>query len=258
MKKAILSLAMFTMLAVCGANAQVRYVYDPFANGDKYIGLEAGVGGWFGSSDFKLNVDPYNTYSPYFGYSADKYKRTPLNPTVALLYKRVIEGNSISWGNNLRLAMNFWHGTVEGSSITNPANTFTTSFNYKTVELSEFYYAMIPVGDQFSINAGLGLTIGLILSTNSTIEFSDGSEPVTTQGGTDFMDLMLGMIDFMVGANYRISDSFTLSCNILGYPIDFFGLFDDEGNKGLRGVGERLYVSKKFPYQLTLGFTYSL
>lgn len=258
MKKAILSLAMFTLLAVCGANAQVRYVYDPFVNGDKYIGLEAGLGGWFGSADLRLNVDSYNTSSPYLGYTADKYKRSPLNPSIALLYKRVLEGNRISWGNNFRVALNFWHGTVEGTSITNPANTFTTTFNFKTAELTELYYAMIPVGDNLSINAGLGLTIGLNLTPKSTIEYSNGTPAVNTQGGTDFMDMMMAMIDVMVGVDYRVTDAITLSCNLLGYPIDFFGLFNDEGNKGLRGVGEGLYVSKRFPYHLTFGFTYSL
>ena len=72
------------------------------------------------------------------------------------------------------------------------------------------------------------------------------------------MDMMIAMIDFMVGADYRLNDAITLSCNLIGYPIDFFGAVQEEGNKGLRGVGNGLYVSKKFPYQLMFGFTYSL
>lgn len=255
MKKTILSLAMISIVAMFSANAQIRYVYDPFANGDKYIGLEAGLGGWFGPAEFKIN-DSYG--SPYAGYKAEKLKRSPLNPSVAFVYKRVIEGNRISWGNNFRLALNFWHGTVEGSDSLNAAKTFSTDFNYKTVELTELYYAMIPIGDQLYINAGIGLSLGLNLTPKSTITFSDGSEPVKTEGGTEFMDMMIAMIDFMVGVDYRLSDAFTLSCNIIGYPIDFFGAVQEEGNKGLRGVGNGLYVSKKFPYQLMFGFTYTL
>lgn len=258
MKKILLVSSMFTLLAVVSANAQVRYVYDPFVNGDKHIGIEAGLGGWFGSADFMLNVDQYNTSSPYLGYTVDKYKRSPLNPSIALIYKRVLEGNRISWGNTSRVALNFWHGTVEGSSITNAANTFTTTFNYKSVELTGLYYAMIPIGDDFFINAGLGLTIGINLTPESTIEYSNGLPSVNTKGGTEVSDIFMGMFDVMVGVDYRITDAITLSCNLLGYPVDFFGIINREGIKGLRGVGEELYVSKKFPYHLTFGFTYSL
>lgn len=258
MKKALFSFAVLALLAVSGAKAQVRYVYDPFKNGDKSIGLEAGLGVWFGSSNFKLDIDPFYTESPYFGYAADKYKRSPLNPTVSLVYKRVIEGRRVCWGNNFRLTVSLWHGTVEGASTTNPANTFTTSFNYKTFELSEHYYAMIPINDQLFVNAGLGLSVGTVFGTRSTIEYSNGSESVNTKGGTDFLDLLTGLFDVLVGVDYRINDDFTLSCNLTGHPVDFFGLFDDDGKKGLRGVGEGLFVSKQFPCQLTFGFTYSL
>lgn len=257
MKKALLLLAMLSLISMFSVNAQIRYYYDPFVNGDKSIGLEAGLGGWFGSAN-SLIIDNSYGGSPYTGYTADKLKRSPLNPSFAFIYKRVLEGNTISWGNTFKVALNMWHGTVEGSSTTNPANTFSTDFNYKTVELSQLYYAMIPIGDQFYINAGFGLSLGANLTPKSTITFSNGTEPVETEGGTDFMDMMICTIDFIVGADYRINDALTLSCNLTGHPIDFFGIFDEEGTKGMRGVGQGLYVSKKFPYHLTLGITYSL
>lgn len=254
MKRTVIVFSALMMLALGSAKAQIRYVYDPFANGDKYFGLEAGIGGWLSSSETK--IVGYTTN--YEGYSPNQLKRTPFNPSVAIIYKRVLEGNTISVGNTYRMVFNWWHGTVEGTSLTNPANTFTTTFNYRTAELSDIYYAMIPIGDQISVNVGGGLTIGANLSPKSTIEFSDGSTAVNTQGGTDFMDLLTATIDFIVGVDYKLNDSFTLSCNLYGQPIDFFGLFEDDNVKGLRGVGDGLFVSKKFPYHLTLGFTYML
>lgn len=126
------------------------------------------------------------------------------------------------------------------------------------MELTGLYYAMIPIGDDFFINAGLGLTIGINLTPESTIEYSNGLPAVNTKGGTEISDIFMGMFDVMAGVDYRITDAITLSCNLLGYPVDFFGIINRDGIKGLRGVGEELYVSKKFPYHLTFGFTYSL
>ena len=253
MKKSIIVLAVLAFLGIGSSHAQY-YRIDPFASGEKMIGLDVGIGGWFGSADFLLE----NEYGTYAGYQATQLKRDPFNPTVGLIYKRTLENGRINWGNTYRVSMGWWHGTVEGVSTTNPSKTFTTDFKYRNVQLTDLYYAMIPVGDQININVGGGLSLGFNLSPTSTITFSDGTPQVETEGGMDFMDMMTAHIDFMVGADYLISDDFSLSVNFIGYPIDFFGLMDEEGKKGLRGVGEGLYVSKKFPFQLTFGFTYHL
>ncbi len=245
------------VLAVLAATASLKaqyYYFDPFANGEKHLGVEAGIGGWFGKAQSLIN----NSDGAYSGYKADKLKRDPFNPTIAIIYKRTIENRNVNVGNTFRLAFNWWHGSVDGSDTVNTANTFTTKYKYTNIELSDLYYLMIPVGDNISINAGFGLTLGLNRDPSSTIEYSNGTPSVETKGGLDFMDLLSAQIDLMVGVDYMLTDDLTLSANIIGYPIDFFGLMDDENVKGLRGVGEGLYVSKKFPYHLTFGITYHL
>ena len=257
MKKKFFTITLLTLISLSGLKAQYYYTFDPFSDGDKHLGIEAGLGGWFGSSDVKITNNDYSS-NPYYGFNADNFKRGIMNPNVAILYKRVLEDDRISWGNNYRVALNWWNGTVEGSSTTDPTTTFSTTFSYRNVQLSDLYYIMLPIGDILYINAGFGLTIGLNLSPKSTITYSDGRPTVTTTGGTDIMDLIIGTIDFMAGVDYKLTDSFTASLNLIGYPIDFFGLLEEPETKGLRGVGEGLYVSKKFPFQITLGMTYAL
>ena len=253
--KKTLSIIVLTVLAATASLKAQYYRIDPFAAGEKYLGVEVGIGGWLGQSQCTLTTNDYGAYS---GYTADNLKRDPFNPTVALIYKRTIEQRNINLGTSFRLAFNWWHGSVEGSATANPANTFTTKFKYTNIEISDLYYLMFPVGDQISINAGFGLTLGLNRDPSSTIEFSNGTPTVETKVGLDFMDLLSAQIDLMVGVDYLLTDDITLSANIIGYPIDFFGMMDDENVKGFRGIGEGLYVSKKFPYQLTIGITYHL
>lgn len=255
MKKAVFIFAITIIATTCVKAQQIRYTYDPFREGDKYISVEAGLGGWLGGKDYKLTN---TTSGPYAGYNATKMSRDPFNPNLAIVYKRVLENDKISWGNNFRLAMNWWHGTVEGVSTTNPSKTFTTDYKYSNVDFSSLYYAMIHVGDDFEIDAGFGLSLGFSMMPKSTISYSDGTPTMNTEGGLDIMDLLTCTIDFMVGVEYHLTESISFSGNLIGYPIDFFGLLGDEETKGMKGVGEGLYVSKKFPYQLTFGFIYAL
>lgn len=253
MKKSIFTIVIITLLGIGNSQAQY-YRIDPFAAGEKMIGLDLGLGGWFSSADAILN----NDYSAYNGYQITDIKRSLFNPTIGFVYKRTIENGRINWGNTYRIAMAWWNGTVEGVSTTQPSKTFTTHYQYRNLDLTDLYYAIIPIGDQLNIIAGGGLSLGFNLSPKSTIEYSDGTPQVETTGGLEFMDMLSAHIDFIVGAEYLINDDFALNANLIGYPIDFFGLFDDEGPKGYRGVGEGLFVTKKFPFQLTFGFTYHL
>lgn len=256
MRKKLFVIALMAVISSGLAHAQFYTTFDPFVNGDKYLGVDVGLGGWLGSSNALLKGS--STTGPYAGFAADKLKRPPLCPSVALVYKRVLPQNNVSVASIYRIGMNWWNGTVEGSLTANPSTTFTTKYNYRTVEVTDIYALMIPVGDAIYINAGLGLTIGLNLGAKSTIEYSDGRESVNTTGGGEFMDIMLAEIDFVAGMDYMLNDSFSLSLNLIGYPLDFFGLFDDADTKGLRGVGEGLFVSKKFPFHLTAGITFAL
>lgn len=261
MKKALLSFAILLSAFAMNARAQYyTYRYDPFRNGDKYIGLSVGMGGWLSGSDFYLHVDDYNTTSPYFGFQAEELSRSIFNPSVMFNYKRVLEGRSISWANNIHFAFSMWNGEVKGTSTTNPALTFTTKYRNTSLNIADLYYAIIHIGDKVELNVGGGVTIGYNFNPKSTISYSDGREDVETSGGLEFMDLMSATIDFMVGADYRLSDVFSLNCNFIGHPIDFFGLGTPEyaETKGMRGVGEGLFVTKKFPFHLTIGFTYAL
>lgn len=253
-QKNMLFLLFFMAAGMSGAYAQY-YRFDPFVGGEKMIGIDVGTGFWLGNSDVKI-ID--NSYGPYSGYAAQSLKRPPFNPTVALVYRRILDNGTVNWGNSYRVAFNWWSGTVEGVSGSNPTNTFTTDYKYRNLELTDLYYIMIPIGDQFFVNAGGGLSLGLNMAPKSTISYSDGSASVDTEGGLDFMDMISAQIDFVVGADYLLSDNISLSANFIGYAFDFFGLFADGEEKGFRGVGEGLYVSKKFPAQFTVGVTFHL
>ena len=256
MKKNLLTIALLIIASMSISKAQYYTThYDPFVNGEKSFGISVGSALWFGSSDFLLKTGSKN----YTGFNAEKLTRSLFSPSFMIHYKRVLEGNKINWGNSYYIGYFTWSGTVTGTSATDPNLTFTTDYKSSSAELVDFYYAMVPVGDQISINAGIGLALGLNLDPKSTIKYSDGRTDVETKGGLEFIDLLKANIGFLVGADYKLSDSFILNCTLLGYPIDFFGsLNDDEATKGKIGVGEGLYVSKKFPAQLTIGFTYAL
>ncbi|MBP5516494.1 MAG: hypothetical protein J6X86_06040 [Bacteroidales bacterium] len=254
MKRNILVLAMLTIAFVGGLKAQF-VTYVPFQNGEKGIGLNVGIGGWFGPSDFIIDNSSSSIYN---GYQGTKLKRLPFNPSVALHYRRVLSGNRVDWGNSLIIGMSWWSGKVEGEQTANPANTFETNFKYHRFELSDQYYIMIPVGDKLSIKAGIGATLSCNFDPTSTTEFSDGTPSVKSEGGLDFMDRLGCSIDGIVGVEYTLNESFVASCNLTCYAFDFFGLFDDSATKGYRGVGEGLFVNKKLPYQLTFGIAYVL
>lgn len=262
MKKQLI-IATIILAAFCSkANAQYYTTmrYDPFVNGNKYIGISVGMGGWFSPADFILNVNSYDTQNPYLNFQANELSRSLFNPSVMIHYKRVLEGRTLSWGNSYYIGYFSWSGKVKGVSKTNPNVTFTTNYHTRNVDLTDLYYAIYHINDNLSVNAGIGMTIGLNLDPKATITFSDGSDDVETTGGLEFMDLLKCNIDFVVGAEYKLSDSFHLNCNFIGYPIDFFGMANNENGdtKGLRGVGQGLYITKKFPFSLTFGFTYAL
>lgn len=256
MKKQKIMLFMVFLMSAGMGNAYAQYYrFDPFAGGEKMIGVDVGTGFWLGNSDVKI-ID--NDYGAYSGYVAESLKRPPFNPTVAFVYRRTLDNGNVNWGNTYRIAFNWWQGTVEGVSTSNPNKAFSTDFKYRNIEITDLYYIMIPIGDQFSINAGGGLSIGLNMSPHSTIIYSDGTPSVKTEGGLAFMDMLSAQIDLVVGADYLINDNITLSANFIGYAFDFFGLLAEGEEKGFRGVGEGLFVSKKFPAQFTVGVAFHL
>ena len=250
MKRAHFITAMIVFIAM---PAMAQYwtttsTYDPFRNGEKFIGLSAGTGWWFGPSE-ALNTSNYGIYN---GYNITNVKRPPLNPMVALHYKRVLQGNTVDWGHSYYLSYNKWGGTVEGALAD---TTFSTKYNYTEVMLSSLLYIMVPIGDIISINGGIGLSIGTALKNNVNTTFSNGKNSESSTG-VSLRDLILCRINAMLGVDYNLSDSFTVNATVLAAPIDFFGMFAD--HKNMRSIGGGLYVNNKLPFQLTVGFTYHL
>lgn len=252
MKKAIITLIVTTFIAI-PAFAQYwtsTTSYDPFRNGEKSIGLTFGTGWWFGPSEANI----LSSYGIFGNYTTTKVSRPPLNPSISFHYKRVLQGNTVSWGNSFLISYNSWSGKVEGAHI-NGDTSFTTEYKFAEIMLSDIYYIMIPVGEKISINAGAGLSIGVNRSTKSTATFSNGNS-MELNGGGEISDWLIGKIIAMAGVDYALSDSFTVSGNVMAWPLDIFGSLGD--HKDMRNVGEGLYVNTKLPFQLTVGFTYSL
>lgn len=257
MRKKILIWAVMALMSV-PSFAQywtTTNTYDPFKNGDKSIGLSVGTGMWFGPSEALISGADY-------GYDKGRVitdvSRNVLNPSIALHYKRVLQGNTVDWGNSFFLSYSKWGGKIEGNNSGNDTATkhytFTKEYSWSEVTLSDMFYLMIPIGDNIKINAGLGLTIGIGLPSKSSYTRSDG---VTSDyAGMSFSDLIIGRINVMAGVDYALSDSFTLNANIIGWPFDIFGLMNE--HKNMRAVGNEFYVNTKLPFQLTVGFTYAL
>lgn len=252
MKKVFITLALmafFTMPSFAQYWTTTS-TYDPFKNGDKHIGLTVGTGWWFGPSEALNNSQ---TWDNLYGYTITDVNRPPMNPTISFHYKRVLQGNNVDWGNSFYLSYNRWGGKVEGQNVD---TTFTAEYQYAEAMISELFYIMIPIGDNLKINAGAGLSIGMGLKSKTTITFSN-DKPVMESSNGEFSDLIIGKIIATAGLDYALSDSFTVSANVLAWPLDIFGALK-EGVKDMRNLGNDLYVSNKLPFQLTVGFTYAL
>ena len=249
MKKTIISMV---LAMAFGMPAFAQYWttyggYDPFSNGDKHIGLMVGTGGWF--SNFEYNI----SNSSYSSKKVTDVERALINPSISLHYKRVLSGNTVDWGSSFLLSYTTWGGKYNVLD-TAAKTTFTTKYSYSEVTLSDLIYLMVPIGDDISINAGVGLTIGLGLAPKLSTESSDGSTE-EAQGQSDFGDMLIGRINAMVGADYHLSDSFTVSANLIAWPLDIFSLL---GESKMRGIGNGVSMSDKMPFQLMVGFTYAL
>lgn len=257
MKKNFIVLAVMAIIAV-PAFAQywtTRSTYDPFRNGDKSIGLSVGTGMWFGPSDAISVGSDYGTNK---GRVITNVSRPPLNPSIALHYKRVLQGNTVDWGNSLFLSYSRWGGKIEGNNSGNDTASvkwsFTDKYNWSELLITDMFYIMVPIGERIRINAGVGLSIGMCLKPKSEYTRSDGYS--SSNFTMEFFDLLISRIDAMVGVDYALSDSFSVNANIMAWPLDVFGALTD--HKNMRSAGEGLYVNTKLPFQLTAGFTYSL
>lgn len=253
MKKTIIALAAFAFFAM-PAFAQywtTTSTYDPFREGDKHIGLSVGTGVYMGPSEAQIFG---NNYGIYKDLSVKDMNRSILNPTIAFHYKRVLQNNRVDWGNSFLLAYSRWGGKVEGANTLGDT-TFNAKYSYGELTISTSYYIMVPIGDKLHINAGIGLTIGVGLLSKATVEYSYGVSENST-GGPEFTDMLIGRINALVGVDYALSDSFTLTANLMAWPYDPFDLLNE--HKGFRNIGDGLYVNDKLPFQLTVGFTYAL
>lgn len=257
MKKNLIILAVMAMMAV-PSFAQywtTTSTYDPFKNGDKYIGLSVGTGMWFGPSEALTSGSDYGINK---GRTITNTSRNILNPSIALHYKRVLQGNTVDWGNSFFLSFSKWGGKIEGNNSGNDTAsnrwTFTEEYGWSELVLNDMVYLMVPIGDNIKINAGVGLSIGMSLKAKSTYTRSDGY--TNNSIGMEFTDLLIGRISVMAGVDYALSDSFTVNANVIGCPFDIFGLISD--HKNMRSVGNDFYVNTKLPFQLTVGFTYAL
>ena len=256
--KKILLIAFLLLSAVGSVNAQYYLIIDPFS-----------------PADFKIKQ---NENGPYNGYTATTVNRSLMSPSINLNYKRVLEFNNVNASNIILLGYTIYRGTVEGVSNSNPDNTFITNYSRGVVEFSDFYSLDIPIGDVFSINAGLGTTVGFVRQPKAITEYSDGSPTHEAAQSELFSfgdfyedelelniwDFFKYTLDYIVGVNYNITDDITLSFNLHGTAINIISelesLFSEETSavKNYEHFGDGLYVSKKLPCRLLFGFTYAM
>lgn len=250
MKKNIFAIASILLLATGSARAQFYYYWDPFANGEKSLGVDIAFGGWVDKPTFQLESF---ASGPYTGYSDGVLKRSFIEPSAALVYKRMIRGSILDWGNIFRINFYYNSGTFEAVSSTNPANTLTTKYNFKSIDVTDLYLLMIPIGETVHINLGGGFAIGHLFAPTSRIDYSDGTPSQELKGNPESFSAKL---ELMLGADYSLNDEFTLTFSLIAHPINLFGFFGE--NPGYTNVGSSLYVSSVLPYYASFGFFYNL
>lgn len=244
MKQKLLFLALIAILSLGSAKAQFRTYWDPFARGDKYLGVSYSNGGFILPNAVEVNTNKY---------VLNDYSRSFVNPGVAIQYRRVNEHRRLSTANTFVLSFNHWSGKVEGANVTNTDTTWTTKYGINGLFLTDLYSLMIPVGDNLSIDLGLGVTVGSFRTPKYTNTFSDGS----SESGDGSVDGMSAYLNLMLGVDYRLTDNILATCSFTSHAFNIFGMIGSD-NPGFFNARSGVSVSYRMPFQLMLGIMFQL
>lgn len=225
------------------AKAQFRTYFDPFVDGDKYIGLSYSNEGWLLPDNVKMGENEILNSS----------HRSIINPGVVLQYRRVLENSTVHTANSFFLGFNHMSGEAEGCSASDASATWVTNYSYNKLFLTDIYMLMFQIGDDFTLDMGLGLTFYMTTGMKSSTSYSDGTTAEGNLGMSDFGSYL----NAMLGAKYNLNDSFSVTCNFTANAFNLISLVAED-NPGMFTVREGMSASYRLPYQIMVGFLYAL
>lgn len=239
MKIKVLLLLLATAFVTEKVSAQRMTFTDPFVTGDKYIGAVLTTSGSFVPSS--MYVDDTKTLGDY--------SKSLVNPGLGVQYRRVKKHTHLDCANTFYVGFNRWSGKAEGRFIANTDSTWSTKYHYTSLYLTAIWSLVFPIGNDFAIETGAGATLSPSLTPQST---------TTLPGGVTVNDTGNGFFSFyfnlLVGATYRIDNSFTATLDLQANAFNLFGLFS--GNEYNAGYG--LSFSQVLPFHLMVGLLYAL
>ncbi|MBO7489067.1 MAG: hypothetical protein J6T88_02200 [Bacteroidales bacterium] len=244
MKRKLLLLAIIAIVTAGSVYAQFRTYWDPFANGDKYLGISYSNGGFILPNAVNVNTNKY---------VLNDFSRSFFNPGVAIHYRRVNEHRNISTANTFILSFNHWSGKVEGAQASNTDSTWTTKYSINGIFLTDLYSLLIPIGDNLNIDLGLGVTIGSFRTPKYTNTYFDG----TSESGNGSVEGMSAYLNLALGVDYRLTDNMLATCSFTTHAFNVFGMIASD-EPGFFTARSGVSVSYRMPYQLMLGILFQL
>lgn len=205
MKKILIAL---TLLAFCQAvSAQTRIVYIP-GDGERQFGFTLIPSFCNQYLTFNVNNQPLATNSSDYTSAGQLNNSMGFGGGIFYGYETT-HGRTLEWGNYSTLYYNFLPFSGKMSWLADGKTAeHQVNYNAQRVMLHENPFLTYRINDQFSVSAGLGFALGILLNSKVSID-GNSFQPQKSSDFGDGVSWFTSIFNFHIDANASVKYWFT-------------------------------------------------